>query len=83
LCTDVAQFKQLILEHESLVGKVLNKIPIQQELFSDFSGAIKSLGAWGGDFIMAVGEKNTPKYFKSKGYYTVLTYAEMALSTTS
>jgi len=83
LCNDVAQFKQLILEHENLVGKVLNQIPIQQELFSDFSGTIKSLGAWGGDFIMAVGEKNTPEYFKSKGYCTVLTYAEMALSTTS
>ncbi len=81
LCNDVALFKQLILEHESLVGKVLNQTPIQKEFFSDFNGAIKSLGAWGGDFIMAVGEKNTPDYFKSKTYNMVLTYAEMVLST--
>ena len=27
------------------------------ELFSDFNGSIKSLGAWGGDFILATGNQ--------------------------
>jgi hypothetical protein len=26
---------------------------IKESLFSDFDGIIKSLGAWGGDFVMA------------------------------
>tara|TARA_R110002051_G_scaffold181460_1_gene251013 strand:+ start:100277 stop:101185 length:909 start_codon:yes stop_codon:yes gene_type:complete len=78
-CKNIDLFKQLILAHEALVGAVLQKTPIQQERFSDFNGAIKSLGAWGGDFIMAVGDKNTPRYFQGKGYATVLPYAEMVL----
>lgn len=77
ICDDLALFKNLIAQHEELVGGILNQTPIQQQLFKDFDGAIKSLGAWGGDFIMAVGAKNTAEYFKQKGYDTVLSYNEM------
>lgn len=62
-------------EHEEIVGKVLNQRPVQDELFRDFNGAVKSLGAWGGDFVMAVGRekfKKIQKYFVSKGYPVVL-----------
>jgi len=39
---------------------------------------VKSLGALGGDFILAVGDKNTPKYFKEKDFETVITYSQLA-----
>lgn len=76
-CEDLELFKKLITQHEELVGEILNQSPIKQQFFNDFDGAIKSLGAWGGDFIMAAGTQNTPEYFKNKGYSTVLTYSEM------
>ena len=41
--------------------------------------AIKSLGAWGGDFVMAISKENPSAYFASKGYKTVIPYAEMIL----
>jgi hypothetical protein len=40
-------------------------------------GAIKSLGAWGGDFILASGNQKTPNYFHEKGFKTVISYSEM------
>ena len=33
-------------------------------LFNDFKGAIKSLGAWGGDFILATAKQDPTAYFK-------------------
>ncbi len=43
--------------HEDTIGSLLGVEPIKQRLYKDFDGAVKSLGAWGGDFIMFVGSK--------------------------
>jgi hypothetical protein len=45
-------------------------------LFPDFKGSIKSLGAWGGDYILATGD-NTENYFKQKGFHKIYTYQEL------
>ncbi|EHQ42953.1 GYDIA family GHMP kinase [Myroides odoratus] len=71
------EFQALMTEHESILSTILGIPPIQQQLFADFDGAIKSLGAWGGDFVMAVAENDPTSYFQEKGYATVLPYAEM------
>ena len=70
-------FELLITEHESFISKILGVVPVKDKLFPDFQGAIKSLGAWGGDFILATGDTNAPKYFKTKGFDVVITYEEM------
>ena len=72
--TDLVLFQELMRQHENLVGNMLENIPVQQRLFSDYTGAIKSLGAWGGDFILACGDKRTPTYFSKKGYTTCFSY---------
>lgn len=69
-------FNKLLFTHEKLVGLILEQIPIKERLFSDFEGEIKSLGAWGGDFILATG-KSSPNYFKEKGYATILPYSDI------
>ncbi|HMY84500.1 MAG: hypothetical protein KDC31_11690 [Saprospiraceae bacterium] len=43
--------------HEEVIGSLLDVEPIKLRLYKDFDGAVKSLGAWGGDFIMFVGSK--------------------------
>ena len=35
------------------MSKLTSKEKIKDKLFNDFDGEIKSLGAWGGDFILA------------------------------
>ena len=48
-------------------------------MFPDFDGVIKSLGAWGGDFVMVISNENPTDYFMEKGYETVIPYEEMIL----
>ena len=74
---DAQDFGQLIRAHESAIAGALNLIPVKQELFPDFKGEIKSLGGWGGDFMLALGPKSSPDYFKAKGFPTVISFADM------
>ena len=76
-CDTLSLFKDLLAEHESILSEVLKKETVQEALFKDFSGQTKSLGAWGGDFILATGDKKTPDYFKQKGFETVIPYSQM------
>ena len=78
--TTLEDFEDLMKWHEKEIAKVLGVEPIQSRLFPDYWGAIKSLGAWGGDFILATGDKKTPDYFKEKGYETIIPYSHMVLS---
>jgi mevalonate kinase len=50
--TDFPEFKKLMREHERIISEITGMPSIKEKLFSDFNGEIKSLGAWGGDFIM-------------------------------
>ncbi|GGB70376.1 hypothetical protein GCM10007424_07910 [Flavobacterium suaedae] len=72
-------FRELLGQHEALMSSVLDTPTVKERLFPDFEGTLKSLGAWGGDFIMAVTESNPIQYFKDKGYTTIVPYSEMIL----
>lgn len=76
-CTTLDDFKSLIQNHEELISNKLGKPKIKQLKFPDYEGELKSLGAWGGDFILAAGPKNSKKYFVDKGYNTVIPFNEM------
>ncbi len=78
-CKDLATFEILLKRHESLLSKTLNIPTVKKLLFPDFAGAIKSLGAWGGDFVLVASEDNPEAYFKSKGFDTIITYENMTL----
>ena len=73
----LSEFELLLWEHERFIGQLLSIEPIKEKYFKDFKGAVKSLGAWGGDFILATGDSSTPNYFKDKGYSTIFTYDEL------
>jgi mevalonate kinase len=75
----IVDFNKLIVEHEQIISSIIKLQPVKEKLFSDYFGEVKSLGAWGGDFVMVTGNEETPAYFKKKGFETVLTYSEMIL----
>lgn len=77
--TNIQEFENLLVEHENIISKIVELPKVQDQLFSDYSGVVKSLGAWGGDFVLATGNEETPNYFKSKGFETVISYSEMVL----
>ena len=70
------EFNFLIRTHEQIISNVINKTSVKKLKFKDFKGEIKSLGAWGGDFILASGD-DSPSYFKSKGYKTIIKFDDM------
>lgn len=76
---DLDAFTQLLHQHETILSGILKTDTIQNSLFADFDGAIKSLGAWGGDFVLVVSKENPKPYFVAKGYETVIPYGEMIL----
>ncbi len=61
------------------MSNILKVQTIKEKTFPDFNGVVKSLGAWGGDFVMVISKENPKTYFKDKGYETILTYDEMIL----
>ena len=76
-CPSLSSFQQLINDHEQIISTLIKETPIKKRLFNDFNGSIKSLGAWGGDFILVASKENPSSYFKTKGYNTILSYTEM------
>lgn len=78
-CSSLEVFAQLMEYHEILLSEVLETTTIKEQLFPDFEGVIKSLGAWGGDFIMALSKDDPKRYFAEKGYAVVLKYDEVIL----
>lgn len=75
----IDDFMVQLEKHEILLSNILEQSTAKEILFQDFNGTIKSLGAWGGDFVMAISKENPTEYFKSKGFETILTYSEMIL----
>ncbi|MGB1170203.1 MAG: GYDIA family GHMP kinase [Flavobacteriaceae bacterium] len=75
----LSEFEKLIQEHEKIISSIIELPTVKKRLFPDYFGTLKSLGAWGGDFILATGNKDTLHYFKAKGYTTILRYSDMVL----
>ena len=77
-CKDLNQFEDLIVEHENVIARATSQEPIHQSVFSAYSqGKIKSLGAWGGDFILVTSKNNDLSFFRNKGYKTILKLSDL------
>ena len=75
-------FERYIHKHEQIIGQALDIQPIKARLFADYWGEIKSLGAWGGDFILTTSQKSaieTSTYFAEKGFRTFIPWNDMKL----
>lgn len=82
----LAEFEEVIRAHESIVSEAL-ELPRARDLhFSDYWGEVKSLGAWGGDFVLVTSERSleeTKSYFKEKGHNVFITYSDLICATPS
>lgn len=81
--TSLLQLNGLLLEHEELVAQTIDLPRAKALFFDDYAfGEVKSLGAWGGDFVLATSDATaaeTLAYFHKKGFETVLSWEEMIL----
>lgn len=77
-CTDLTTFENLVAEHENIVASTLKTTRIKDIRFAGYPGEIKSLGGWGGDFILATGDRSTvEEFFSSHGLSTVFSFEEL------
>ena len=81
-CETLDEFGLLMQCHERIIARCIGQEPVQKR-FPDFEGVLKSLGAWGGDFILAAtdwDESQVKAYFKGKGLEVVFGYNELVLN---
>ncbi|MBN1598227.1 MAG: hypothetical protein JW894_08030 [Bacteroidales bacterium] len=81
---DLDEFEFLIEKHEKVIGDHIGKTPVKKLKFRDLEGTAKSLGSWGGDFIIMTFRKeriHLKDYLKAKGLSTYFTYDELILNT--
>jgi len=80
-CQSLDEFGLLMQCHERIVARCIGQGTIQKR-FLDFEGVLKSLGAWGGDFILAAtdwDESQVRAYFKGKGLEVIFGYKDIVL----
>ena len=73
------EFAAALEKHEAEMNNILEMKTIKESLLPDFNGVIKSLGAWGGDFVLAIAKENPTDYFKKKGFKTIVSYKDLIL----
>lgn len=77
---DMNTFDRIIRAHEELVARSLGYTRAKELHFSDYWGEVKSLGAWGGDFVLVTSKRpftETREYFQNKGFSTIVPFGEI------
>lgn len=79
----LSDFEKLIAAHEKIVSEMVGIQRARDLYFPDFWGEIKSLGAWGGDFVLATSDRPadmTRQYFFERGFEVFLPYNDLIIS---
>ncbi len=79
---NLEDFENLLCEHEKIMSAILRIAPVKERLFKGHPGVVKSLGAWGGDFVL-ITNHSTDKAFreqmKNMGFNTMFSWDELVL----
>jgi len=82
-CNDLTEFESLLNEHEDVIADQLKMAKVKDKLFPDYWGSVKSLGAWGGDFVLLTNQKSVDDlkaYLSEKNITIVFGWNELLLS---
>lgn len=79
ICYTLLDFEKLMNAHEEIISEIINLPTIKEQIFSDYPKTIKSLGAWGGDFVLVTGDVSDMDYFRRKRFETIIPFGEMIL----
>ena len=78
----LTDFEESLEEHEDIISNIIGMPKVKDLYFSDHEGAAKSLGAWGGDFVLLTHQgsfESLKTYCQLKGFNIVIPYQEMIL----
>lgn len=81
-CQSLDEFCKLMDEHEQITSDFIRLPKVKDLYFNDFDGSIKSLGAWGGDFVLVASPNaDIASYFTSKGFKNIIPFRDMVFNT--
>lgn len=75
-------FNKIVASHEDIISRALKYEKVKDLYFKDYWGEVKSLGAWGGDFVLVTSDREpseTREYFNNKGYSTFIPFTEIVM----
>lgn len=73
------EIEALMQKHEQLIGDHLGLRPVSEQLFKGYEGAVKSLGGWGGDFVLVTRYSKNLHWLKDNGFDQALPLRTLAL----
>lgn len=77
--TSLNQLEVIIDEYQDKLADFMQQPKVKDVYFSDYKGSVKSLGTWGGDFVLVTKREGFEDYFKEKGYTIIVPFREMIL----
>jgi mevalonate kinase len=75
-------FERLLNEHEKIMSTILGRPTVKSLLFSDYEGTVKSLGGWGGDFVLVTSVRPEPAFradMRKRGFPLLFAFDEVVL----
>lgn len=73
----IEEFSSLIELHENKMSDFLNIKKVKEKYFENCPVFVKSLGAWGGDFVLSAKFGDYKNYFFSRGFHTIIEYKNL------
>jgi len=74
---NLEEFSQLMTIHEQKLSDFLGTPTVKEKYFQNCPSFVKSLGAWGGDFVLASKFGDYKDYFKKQGFTKIFTWQEL------
>lgn len=79
ICDELENFSQLMMLHEQRISKFIEIPTVKTLYFNDCPTFVKSLGAWGGDFVMSSKFEGFQDYFSGKGFTTIFEWGDLII----
>ncbi|AZI39042.1 GYDIA family GHMP kinase [Epilithonimonas vandammei] len=74
---NLEEFSELMTIHEQKLSDFLATPTVKEKYFQDCPSFVKSLGAWGGDFVLASKFGDYQDYFKQRGFPKIFSWKDL------
>ncbi len=76
-CQNLEEFSELMTIHEQNLSDFLGIPTVKEKYFKNCPVYVKSLGAWGGDFVLTSKFGDYESYFKSQGFSNIFSWDDL------
>lgn len=76
-CQDLEEFSQLMTIHEQKLSDFLGIPTVKEKYFQNCPAFVKSLGAWGGDFVITSKFPDYESWFRKKGFSSIFIWNDL------